>query len=62
MRPVITGNWLGKDWIILQGLKSGDKVIVDNLIKIRPGTFVSPRPVIQEISQPSLQYKLNEKR
>jgi membrane fusion protein (multidrug efflux system) len=32
-RPVKTGQWSGKDWVILGGLKAGDKVIVDNLIK-----------------------------
>ena len=42
MRPVVTGNWVGKDWVILEGLKAGDKVIVDNLIKLRSGTPVSP--------------------
>jgi membrane fusion protein (multidrug efflux system) len=36
-RPVKTGQWSGKDWVILDGLKAGDKVIVDNLIKLRPG-------------------------
>ena len=41
-RPVKTGNWSGKDWVILGGLKAGDKVIVDNLIKIRPGAPVAP--------------------
>lgn len=42
-RPVRTGEWRGKDWIILEGLKAGDKVIVDNLIKLRPGMPVSPK-------------------
>ena len=42
MRPVVTGNWIGKDWVILEGLKTGDKVIVDNIIKLRPGTPVLP--------------------
>ena len=42
IRPVVTGRWIGKDWVILDGLKAGDKVIVDNLIKLRPGTPVSP--------------------
>jgi len=36
-RPVVAGEWRGKDWVILSGLKPGDKVIVDNLIKLRPG-------------------------
>lgn len=41
-RPVQTGTWSGKDWIILGGLKAGDKVIIDNLIKVRPGAPVAP--------------------
>lgn len=42
IRPVVAGNWIGKDWVILEGLKAGDKVIVDNIIKLRPGNSVSP--------------------
>lgn len=42
-RPVRAGEWRGKDWVILEGLKPGDKVIVDNLIKLRPGMPVSPK-------------------
>ena len=41
-RPVKTGQWSGKDWIITGGLKAGDKVIIDNLIKLRPGATVAP--------------------
>lgn len=43
-RPVETGAWHGKDWVILGGLKAGDKVIVDNLMKLRPGAPVAPHP------------------
>jgi membrane fusion protein (multidrug efflux system) len=39
-RPVETGAWLGADWIILKGLKPGDQVIVDNLLRLRPGVTV----------------------
>jgi len=41
-RPVVVGDWKGKDWIILEGLKTNDKVIVDNLIKLHPGASVAP--------------------
>ena len=41
-RPVKTGQWSGADWVILGGLKAGDKVIIDNLMKARPGTTVAP--------------------
>ncbi len=44
-RPVVTGGWVGKDWVILSGLQAGDKVAVDNLIKLRPGAKVAPHPV-----------------
>jgi len=39
-RPVETGAWLGADWIIRGGLKAGDKLIVDNLLRMRPGVTV----------------------
>ena len=39
-RPVTVGEWSGTDWIILEGLKSGDKVIVDGLMKVFPGSAV----------------------
>lgn len=42
-RPVTAGNWIGKDWIILDGLQDGDKVVVDNLIKLMPGKIVDPQ-------------------
>jgi len=40
----VPGNWVGKDWVILSGLNAGDKVIVDNIIKLRPGASVAPHP------------------
>ena len=43
-RPVKTGEWIGADWAIISGLNSGDRVIVDNLLKIRPGIAVTEAP------------------
>lgn len=43
-RPIQAGEWLGKDWVVLGGLKAGDKVIIDNLMKLRPGAPVAPHP------------------
>ena len=43
-RPVETAEWQGKDWVITKGLQAGDKVIVDNLMKLRPGAKVAPTP------------------
>jgi membrane fusion protein (multidrug efflux system) len=42
-RPVTVGEWHGSDWVILSGLKTGDKVALDNLIKLRPGAPVMPK-------------------
>lgn len=39
-RPVEVGDWSGEDWIILGGLKGGDQVIVDGIVKARPGSPV----------------------
>ena len=42
IRQVKVGDWVGKDWTVLDGLKAGDKVVVDNLMKLRPGSAVQP--------------------
>jgi membrane fusion protein (multidrug efflux system) len=36
-RPVKLGGMAGTDWIVTEGLKPGDKVIVSGLQKVRPG-------------------------
>lgn len=42
-RPVETAEWRGRDWVITGGLKAGDRVIIDNLIKLRPGMAVTAK-------------------
>ena len=42
-RPVQTAEWQGKDWVITKGLQAGDKIIIDNLMKLRPGAQVAPK-------------------
>ncbi|HXI36439.1 MAG TPA: efflux RND transporter periplasmic adaptor subunit [Burkholderiales bacterium] len=39
-RPVVLGEWAGNDWIVTDGLKPGDKVIIDGLMKLGPGAPV----------------------
>jgi membrane fusion protein (multidrug efflux system) len=42
MQPIQTAGWLANDWIVTGGLKAGEQVVVDNLIKMRPGVAVQP--------------------
>ena len=43
-RPVKVGERVGPDWVISEGLKPGDKVIVEGFMKVREGVPVSPKP------------------
>lgn len=40
MVPVVPGDWYEKVWVIQSGLKAGDRVIVDGINKVQPGTPV----------------------
>jgi membrane fusion protein, multidrug efflux system len=46
-RPVEAGEWSGDAWIITSGLKAGEKVITDGVMKLGPGAPVriaEPKP------------------
>jgi membrane fusion protein (multidrug efflux system) len=43
-RPVTTSERVGDRWVIEQGLKPGDRVIVEGQLKVRPGALVQPLP------------------
>ncbi|MBV9192143.1 MAG: efflux RND transporter periplasmic adaptor subunit [Betaproteobacteria bacterium] len=43
-RNIRAGSWVDKDWIVLEGLRPGDKVITDNLVRLRPGSAVAAKP------------------
>jgi membrane fusion protein (multidrug efflux system) len=55
VRSVVAGNWIGKDWVILDGLKPGDKVIIDNIIKLRPDALVSSHAPVETPPAPAAQ-------
>jgi membrane fusion protein (multidrug efflux system) len=44
VRPVTTGARVGENWIVESGLKPGDQVVVEGLMRVRPGLVVKPRP------------------
>jgi membrane fusion protein (multidrug efflux system) len=43
-RPVKVGNQQAGNWVILDGLKPGEQVVVEGFQKIRPGAPVKPVP------------------
>lgn len=44
VQPVQTGAVQGDKWVVTQGLKAGDRVIVEGLQKAHPGAMVKPVP------------------
>jgi len=45
MRPVQASVWQGDQWLIDQGIKAGDRVVVNGLMKIGPGAPVKVVPL-----------------
>jgi membrane fusion protein (multidrug efflux system) len=45
-RPVTVGDWHGDDWFITEGLWPGEQVIVEGVLKIRPGQPVQAMPYV----------------
>ena len=43
-RPVTLGQTVGDKWLVTGGLKPGDKVIVEGLMKVRPGAPIKAVP------------------
>jgi membrane fusion protein (multidrug efflux system) len=44
MRAVKPGQTVGTMWVIDEGLKPGEQVVVEGLQKLRDGTLVTPKP------------------
>ncbi|WP_431064841.1 efflux RND transporter periplasmic adaptor subunit [Methylotuvimicrobium sp.] len=44
MRPVTLGETVGNRYVIEQGLQAGDRIVVEGLLKVRPGMTVDPKP------------------
>jgi membrane fusion protein (multidrug efflux system) len=44
LRPVKVAEQIGSDLIISEGLKAGEKVIVEGVQKVKSGAIVNPKP------------------
>ena len=47
LRMLKTGRAVGNNWQVLDGLKPGDKVIIEGLAKVQPDMPVNPEPAGQ---------------
>jgi RND family efflux transporter MFP subunit len=46
IRTVMPGDRTGSDWIIVKGLKAGERVVAEGAQKVRPGSQVNPKPYV----------------
>jgi membrane fusion protein (multidrug efflux system) len=50
IRAVKVGDRVGNQWVIAEGLKPGDRVVVEGVQKVRPGLQVNPKPFATDIA------------
>jgi membrane fusion protein, multidrug efflux system len=50
-RPVQVGDKVGENWIITEGLKPGETVIVEGFMKVGEGTPVIPKPYVATVAR-----------
>jgi len=51
-RPIETSGVQGQNWIVTNGLKAGDKVIVDGVAKVKEGQQVTAKPYQAQPANP----------
>jgi membrane fusion protein, multidrug efflux system len=42
LRSVVLADRVGPDYIVTEGLKAGEKIVVEGIQKVRPGATVTP--------------------
>ena len=48
IRPVKVGDTSGSAWVVLDGLKAGERVVAEGVQKVRPGAQVNPKPFLTQ--------------
>ena len=51
IRMVQTSEVTGDKWVVTSGLKAGERVIIEGLLKARPGAPVVPEPFVPAQAQ-----------
>jgi membrane fusion protein (multidrug efflux system) len=49
IRTIRVGDRVGTEWIVAEGLKPGERVVVEGVQKVRPGMQVNPKPYAAEM-------------
>ena len=44
IRAVKLGETTGRDWIVREGVRPGERVVVEGVQKVRQGSVVIPKP------------------
>lgn len=52
-REIELGAWVGDDWIVEDGLRPGELVVANNLMRMRPGTPVVAAPPAAAVPPPA---------
>jgi membrane fusion protein (multidrug efflux system) len=53
VRPIEAGEWAGDSWIITSGLKAGERVILDGVMKLGPGAPVKVADAVKGDAKPA---------
>jgi len=53
VRPVRPGEWVGDLWVVEEGLRPGERVIVEGFARVRPGMLVQATLAASETSTAS---------
>jgi membrane fusion protein (multidrug efflux system) len=52
-RPVSVGNWEGDEWFVFEGLKAGERVVVDGAQLLSPGLPLTVKPLSKPAGSPA---------
>jgi membrane fusion protein (multidrug efflux system) len=48
LRPVVVGEWRENGWFVYEGLRAGDRVVVDGTLTLQPGTQLKIKPLVEK--------------
>jgi membrane fusion protein (multidrug efflux system) len=47
IQQIKVGDQVGTMWVVSEGLKAGQRVVVEGAQNVRPGMQVSPKPFVE---------------